>query len=48
MGIISKCASILSNAEKQTLEQRSLSFLRRQETRHCLLDSHFRENEGQG
>ncbi len=28
--------------------QRSLSFLRRQESRQCLLDSHFRENEGQG
>ncbi len=25
-----------------------LSFLRRQETRQCMLDSHFRENEGQG
>jgi len=48
MGVTSKCAGILSNAEKQTLEQRSLSFLRRQETRQCPLDSHFRENEGQG
>jgi len=33
MEVTSECVSILSNTEKQTLEQRSRSFLRRQETR---------------
>jgi hypothetical protein len=48
MGVTSKCSSILSNDEKLTLEHRSLSFLRRQETSQPPLGSHFRENEGQG